>query len=100
MNYRFVVPLLMTALLEQVTTSLVRVTTSYRVLELGLSEVWLGIITAAFAALPMVLAVTIGRFIDRGNEARTAKFGGVFMVVATFGFWMWQTLPSILISTA
>ena len=37
------------------TTSLVRVTTSYRVLELGLSEVWLGIITAAFAILPMSL---------------------------------------------
>ena len=72
MNYRFVVPLLMTALLEQVTTSLVRVTTSYRVLELGLSEVWLGIITAAFAILPMVLAVTVGRFIDRGNEVPTA----------------------------
>ena len=100
MNYRFVVPLLMTALLEQVTTSLVRVTTSYRVLELGLSEVWLGIITAAFAILPMVLAVTVGRFIDRGNEVPTAWIGGVLMVVASLGFWVWQTVPSILFFTS
>jgi len=100
MNYRFIVPLLMTALLEQVTTSLVRVTTSYRVLELGLSEVWLGIITAAFAILPMVLAVTVGRFIDRGNEVPTAWIGGVLMVVASLGFWIWQTVPAILLFTA
>jgi MFS family permease len=99
MNYRFVVPLLTTALFEQVTTSLVRVTISYRVLELGLSEVWLGVITAAFAVLPMLLAVTVGRFIDRGNEAQTAWIGGVLMMVAALGFWIWQDVPAILFFT-
>ncbi|MEA3026568.1 MAG: hypothetical protein QOF91_1853, partial [Alphaproteobacteria bacterium] len=72
MNPRFVTFLLATAFFEQVTTSLVRVTTSYRALELGLSVVWLGIITAAFAILPLICAVSIGRFIDRGNDVRTA----------------------------
>src|SRR3954447_12785401 len=100
MNYRFAAAILTTALLEQVTTSLVRVTISYRVLELGLSEVWLGVLTAAFAILPMVLAVTVGRFIDRGNEAKTAWIGGVLMVVASFGFWVWQFVPAILFFTA
>src|SRR5262245_31333031 len=100
MNYRFVVPLLATALLEQVTTTLVRVTISYRVLELGLSEAWLGVITAAFAVLPMVLAVTVGRFIDRGNEAQTAWIGGGLMVAASLGFWVWQVVPAILLFTA
>lgn len=100
MNFRFVIPLMATALLEQVTTSLVRVTLSYRVLELGLSEVWLGVITAAFAILPMGLAVAVGRFIDRGNEAQTAWIGGVLMVMASLGFWIWQSVPAILFFTA
>src|SRR6267143_5541095 len=85
MNYRFVVPLLTTAFLEQTTTSLVRVTISYRAVELGLSVVWLGVITAAFAILPMLFAVKVGRFIDRGNDARTAWAGGALMAVACAG---------------
>ena len=86
MNYRFVTFLLATAFFEQVTTSLVRVTTSYRALELGLSVVWLGIITAAFAILPLVFAVSVGRFIDRGNDVRTARIGGALQVAACAGF--------------
>src|SRR5258705_5990106 len=76
MNYRFVVPLLTTAFLEQTVTTLLRVTISYRAVELGLPVVWLGVITAAFAVLPLVFSVKIGRFIDRGNDTRTARIGG------------------------
>src|SRR5437763_15241846 len=99
MNYSFV-PLLTTALLEQVTTSLVRVTICYRVLELGLSTVWLGVITTAFAILRMVLAVTVGRFIDRGNEAQTAGIGGGHIVAASFGVWVSQFVRATLLLTS
>jgi MFS family permease len=90
----------MTALCEQIVTSLVRVTISYRAVELGLSVVWLGIITAFFAILPMLFAVKIGRFIDRGNDARTAWMGGGLLVVACAGFTLWQSLPALLLFTA
>src|SRR5262245_50881229 len=100
MSYRFVLPLLMTALCEQIVTSLVRVTISYRAVELGLSVVWLGIITACFAVLPMVLAVQVGRFIDRGNDARTAWIGGGLLVAACAGFVLWQSLAALLFFTA
>jgi MFS family permease len=100
MAYRFVLPLLLTALCEQIVTSLMRVTTSYRAVELGLSVVWLGIITAFFAILPMVTAVKIGRFIDRGHDARTAWIGGSLMVVACAGFAIFQSLPALLLCTA
>ena len=56
MPTRFVTFLMATAFFEQVTTSLIRVTTTYRAVELDLSVVWLGIITAAFAMLPIGLA--------------------------------------------
>src|SRR5689334_19981681 len=100
MTYRFVLPLLLTALCEQIVTSLMRITTSYRAVELGLSVVWLGIITAFFAVLPMLTAVKIGRFIDRGNDARTAWIGGGLMVIACAGFALEQSLVSLLLSTA
>lgn len=100
MTYRFVLPLLLTAFFEQTVTALMRVTTSYRAVELGLSVVWLGIITAFFAILPMVTAVKIGRFIDRGNDARTAWIGGGLLVVACAGFVLWHSLPGLLLCTA
>jgi MFS family permease len=100
MHYRFVTFILATAFFEQVTTSLIRITTSYRALELGLSVVWLGIITAAFAILPLVFAVSVGRFIDRGNDARTARIGGALQVVACAGFALSESLIALLAFTA
>jgi MFS family permease len=100
MNHRFVTVLLATAFFEQVATSLIRVTTSYRAVELGLSVVWLGIITAAFAVLPIVLAVPVGRYIDRGHDARTAWIGGALQVVACAGLALWQSLIALLFFTA
>src|SRR5215475_15036442 len=100
MNYRFVVPLLATAFFEQTVTATARITTSYRAVELGLSVVWLGVITAAFAILPIVFAVKIGRFIDRGNDARTAWLGGALLVLACAGFTLLQSLAALLLCTA
>src|SRR5437868_5058377 len=100
MNYRFLIPLLATAFFEQTVTSTARITTSYRALELGLSVVWLGAITAAFAILPMVFAVKIGRSIDRGHDARTAWIGGGLMIVALSGFYFWNSLAGLFVSTA
>src|SRR5438067_2347610 len=100
MNYRFLIPLLATAFCEQTVTSTARITTSYRALELGLSVVWLGAITAAFAILPMVFAVKIGRSIDRGHDARTAWIGGALLVIACAGFSLWQSLIGLFLFTA
>jgi predicted MFS family arabinose efflux permease len=100
MNYRFVVPLLTTAFLEQTVTATTRITTSYRAIELGLSVMWLGLITAAFAILPMVFALKIGRSIDRGHDARTAWIGGGLMVISLAGFCLWDSLLGLFISTA
>jgi MFS family permease len=99
-NFRFVIPLLTTAFLEQIVTSMVRVTTSYRAVELGLSVVWLGVITAAFAILPILLAVQIGRFIDRGNDARTAWIGGGLLLAACAGFALAPSLIILLLATS
>ena len=60
-DYRLLVPLLLSSLLVQTVTALVRVTISYRAVELGLSLVWLGLIAATFAIFPILIAVQVGR---------------------------------------
>ena len=42
-NYRVLIPLMLSAAAVQVVVAIVRVTTSYRVVELDLPVVWLGI---------------------------------------------------------
>jgi MFS family permease len=100
MNYRFILPLLATAVLEQTVVSIVRVTTTYRAVELGLSVVWLGVISGVIAILPFLLAVKIGRYIDQGNEVRTAVFGAGLLCIACGGFAVWSSLEGLLIFTA
>src|SRR5256885_6719715 len=48
----------------------------------------------------MLTAVKIGRFIDRGNDARTAWIGGGVLVIACAGFALQQSLVALLLSTA
>src|SRR6185295_5937466 len=48
-DFRLLVPLLISTMLVQLVTAMVRVTTSYRAVELNLSIVWLGLIAAIFA---------------------------------------------------
>ena len=100
MNYRFILPLLTTAVLEQTVVTIVRVTTTYRTVELGLSVLWLGAITTAIAVLPFLLAVKVGRYIDQGNETRTAVMGAGLLCVACGGFAVWPSLTGLLIFTA
>ncbi len=100
MNYRFILPLLTTAVLEQTVVTIVRVTTSYRTVELGLSVVWLGVISAVIAVLPLLLAVKVGRYIDQGNESKTAAIGAGLLCVACGGFALWSSLTGLLIFTA
>ena len=100
MNYRFILPLMTTAVLEQTVVTIVRVTTSYRAVELGLSVVWLGVISAAIAILPLLLAVKVGRYIDQGNETRTAVIGAGMLCIACGGFAVWPSLTGLLIFTA
>jgi predicted MFS family arabinose efflux permease len=61
----------------------VRTLISYRALALGADAVAVGLITAAFALLPLVVALRIGRAVDRGKGVAVLRLGLVLCVVAT-----------------
>jgi len=100
MHKRLLYAIVATAFIEQVVISIVRVSTTYRAVELGLSVVWLGVITAVYAVLPLILGVQLGRFIDRGHDAETTWIGGGLLIVSTAGFALFPNLGALLVFTA
>jgi predicted MFS family arabinose efflux permease len=100
-NYRLLIPLLASSAAVQAVTAIMRVTTSYRILELGLPVVWLGIVSATYAVLPVFLAVWLGRFVDRGHDALATWIGSAVMAVACAGLWAsGGSTASLLVSNA
>ena len=99
-NLALYLPLLANTLAVQAVVSVTRVTTSYRAVELGLPVIWIGIISAAFAILPLGLAVWVGRYIDRGHDARAAWIGATLLTTACVGFAVWPSAVGLFASTA
>jgi hypothetical protein len=97
---RLLFAIIATAFFEQIVITIARVATTYRAVELDLSVVWLGIITAVYALLPIAIGVPIGRFIDRGYDAVTTWIGAGLLIVGCAGFVLVPNLTGILISTA
>jgi MFS family permease len=89
-DWRLLAPLLANAFMVHTVIGVVRVTTSYRTIELGLPVLWLGVISAGFALLPVFSAVSLGRFIDRGNDSQAAWIGAALVLIAAAGFWAWS----------
>jgi MFS family permease len=98
-DLRLLIPLLVSTLLIQLVTAMVRITTSYRAVELHLSTVWLGVISAAFALVPIMIALRVGRFIDRGNDAQTAWIGSALFFVGCGAIALSSSPTELLIST-
>lgn len=100
-DYRLLTPLLMHSVIVQTIYAIVRVTTSYRAIELELPVVSLGIISATFAVPPTLLAVWVGRLLDRGLDAQVAWIGsGVFVLTGAGFYFFSDSLAALLLLTA
>jgi MFS family permease len=100
MNLRFVIPMMLTSFFELSVISIMRVTTSYRAIELDLSAAWIGILTAAFSILPVFLALRVGRFIDQGNDEKVVWAGTSLLVLSCAGFALTESITALLIFSA
>lgn len=86
-DYRLLLPFLLHTILVQAVTGLTRVTTSYRAIELDFSVSWYGAISSGYALLPIFGALPLGRWIDRGNDARAIWIGSAFNLLGALGLW-------------
>src|SRR5256714_3382642 len=88
-DWTLLAPLLAHVIVTHVAVLVVRVTVSYRTIELELPALWLGMISASFAILPVFTALRIGRYIDRGHDAQAAWIGSVLTLAAAVATWAW-----------
>ena len=79
---RVLVVVLLLATLSQVSLQVARPLISYRLLALHASGTAIGLVAAAFAVTPMLLALRMGALADRGWTGRLLVAGGVTMVGA------------------
>ncbi len=78
-----------------------RVTASYAMLDLDLSFFWVGVISSAYALIPIFIAVPLGRLNDRGYDSLTIRAGSVGLTLAALIFWLMTPGPlSLFIATA
>src|SRR5215212_7174769 len=96
-DWKLLAPLLAHVVITHMVVGVVRVTISYRTVELGLPPVWLGVISAGFALLPIFLALQIGRYIDRGHDAHAAWIGSILMLLASAALWAWPDTGTYLL---
>jgi MFS family permease len=96
-DWGLLAPLLANAVMVHTVIGIIRVTTSYRTIELDLPIVWLGVISAGFALLPVFSAVALGRFIDRGNDSQAAWIGAALVLLSAAGFWAWSSSGLLLL---
>ena len=71
--------------LHQVVIMVARVTTSYRAVELGLSDIWIGVVGASFSLLPLLLATQVGTRIDRKGARGAFLVGAGCVVISALG---------------
>jgi MFS family permease len=75
--------ILVALVLTQAAMFLARPVTSYRALALGADERVIGLITASFAVVPLLVAVPLGRVADRRRPVGMLA-GGVLLLVASY----------------
>src|SRR5689334_19621303 len=78
--------LLAHTVLVQLVTFVLRPTSTYRALELGVPPAWLGVLSAGFAITPLVLAIPSGQAVDRFGERRVLLAGAVLICAAAVAF--------------
>lgn len=76
---------LLNSLLIQGAVYVVRPMMTYRAVDLGADSALVGAIGATFALAPLIFAISIGRWIDRGRDGAALFYGTVITLLTTVG---------------
>lgn len=81
-------------------TQAIRPMVSYRALELGANAVDLGIVASSFAVLSLLMAVPVGRRVDRWGEPRIIVSGVAVVALTAVGLLWIDTIWALALSQA
>ncbi len=91
---RWLVLSLIVFMLNQASINMIRPMVAYRALALGLGPASLGLLSASFSITPLLLALRMGRMIDRRGSTIFIAVGTVALIVAGFGLALVSTPES------
>ncbi len=79
------------ALTLQLGAYIVRPSSAYQALELGVSPSLVGLVAASFAVVPLVLAVPVGRWVDGRHPFQNLLPGALLMILGGVGLLWWTS---------
>lgn len=89
---------LLNSLLIQGGIYVVRPIITYKSVELGADAALVGLIGATFALAPLVFAIQIGRFVDRGRAGLSLLLGSVVLVLTTFALLFINSIALLMVA--
>ncbi|MEY4321352.1 MAG: hypothetical protein RL167_80 [Actinomycetota bacterium] len=76
----------------------VRPIVTYKSIELGADATWIGVIGAAWAVAPLILAIPIGRFVDKGKDGLALFAGASTLLLVSIAMPFINNVPLIMLA--
>jgi MFS family permease len=95
---RWLAFVLINSLLIQGGIYVVRPIVTYKALELGADAALVGIIGATFALAPLIFAIRIGQFVDKGRAGIALTAGSVMLALTTLALLFIDSIPLLMVA--
>lgn len=94
----WLLPVLLNSGLLQGAVYVVRPMVSYKTVDLGADALLVGLVGATFALAPLLFAIQIGRWVDRGFEGRAMVLGSTLALGTTIGLIFVESIPLLILA--
>ena len=97
-NSRWLLLVLLNSGFIQAGVYVVRPMITYRAVDLGADAVLVGLVGSAFAVAPLVFAIVMGKWVDKGRAGTALVVGSAIALLVTLGLIFIETLPFLFIA--
>lgn len=97
-NSRWLLLVLLNSAFIQAGVYVVRPMITYRAVDLGADAVLVGLVGSAFAVAPLLFAIQMGKWVDKGRDGTALVVGSVLALVVTVGLIYFETLAFLFLA--
>lgn len=97
-NSRWLLLVLLNSGFIQAGVYVVRPMITYRAVDLGADAVLVGLVGSAFAVAPLIFAIVMGKWVDKGRAGTALVVGSAIALLVTLGLIFLETLPFLFIA--
>lgn len=97
-NSRWLLLVLLNSGFIQAGVYVVRPMITYRAVDLGADAVLVGLVGSAFAVAPLIFAIVMGKWVDKGRAGTALVVGSAIALLVTLGLIFVETLPFLFIA--